>query len=144
MKKTIICAASFLVVISLAGAPATKLPADAKERPHGIPKRTPWTTSRLTGTPEPPSPYKVERVFPKLAFKNPLHLTTAPGSDRFFVTEHQGKMYSFPKDPACAKANLFLDPAKELHKWDKASRVKDVDTVYALACHPKFAKNRYC
>ena len=40
------------------------------EQPYGIPKRVPWTTSRLTGTPEPPPPYRIERAFPKLHFKN--------------------------------------------------------------------------
>src|ERR1700682_947164 len=52
--------------------------APAKNATHGIAQRTPWTTSRLTGSPEPPHPYKIERVFPKLTFKNPLLLTMAP------------------------------------------------------------------
>src|SRR5258708_1564345 len=33
-----------------------------------IRKRMPWTTSRVTGSPEPPSPYRTERIFPKLKF----------------------------------------------------------------------------
>src|SRR5947209_19436756 len=88
----------------------------AAERPHGIPRRVPWTTSRLTGSPEPPHPYRVERAFPKLAFKNPLHLRRVPGSDRLLVTEHSGKIFSFRNDPACATADLFLDPTKELRR----------------------------
>ena len=36
-------------------------------------KRLPWITSKVTGSPEPPHPYKVVRVFPKFQFKKPLH-----------------------------------------------------------------------
>jgi putative heme-binding domain-containing protein len=113
-------------------------------RPYGIDQRVAWTTSRITGSPEPPSPYKIERVFPKLTFKNPLLITRAPGTDRLFVGEHAGKIYSFPKDQGRDKADLFLDLTTELHSWDKAGKVRGVDAVYGLAFHPQFAKNRYC
>jgi putative heme-binding domain-containing protein len=113
------------------------------EHPFGIAQRTPWTTSRVHGSPEPPPPYRIERAFPKLTFKNPLLLATAPGSNRFFVAEHSGKMYSFPMDQAASKADLFLDPAAELHSWD-TNKVKGMDTVYGLVFHPQFARNRYC
>jgi uncharacterized repeat protein (TIGR03806 family) len=135
------------VVLGVLGAflrPAPAAPQKDAERPHGIPKRTPWTTSRLTGSPEPPPPYKIERAFPKLSFKNPLQLATAPGVNRFFVAEHMGKVYSFPFDPKVEKADLFLDPAAELHSWEPKGKVKGIDTVYAVAFHPQFAKNRYC
>src|SRR5216684_1026426 len=58
-------------------------------------KRVPWTTSRITGSPEPPAPYRMERVFPKLEFKNPLLLVRAPGTNRLFVAEQAGPIYSF-------------------------------------------------
>src|SRR5579884_3565902 len=87
------------------------------EQPFGLKVRTPWTTSRLTGSPEPPPPYRIERAFPKLAFNKPLLLTSAPGSDRLFVAEHSGKIYSFHNDPSVARADLFLDPFV-LHSWD--------------------------
>src|SRR5207248_1932190 len=105
--------------------------------------RPAWTTSRLTGSPEPPHPYTIKRAFPKLTFKNPLLLTMAPGGNRFFVGEQAGKIYSFPNDQACAKADLFLDVARELETWDKA-KVKGLDALYGLVFHPQFAKNRYC
>src|SRR5439155_23530999 len=116
---------------------------DSAERTYGIPKRMPWTTSRLIGTPEPPPPYRIDRAFPKLTFKNPLLMRNLPGTDRLFVGEHSGKVFSFPNDQSVAKADLFLDPLKELQSWDK-TKVKGIDTVYALAFHPQFAKNRYC
>jgi len=82
------------------------------KKSYGIPKRIPWTTSAIAGTPEPPLPYKIERAFPKLTFNNPLLLTTAPGLNRFFVCEQHGKMYSFPMDENVAAADLVIDVKK--------------------------------
>ena len=106
-------------------------------------KRVLWTTSHITGSPEPPAPYRMERVFPKLEFKNPLLLVRAPGTDRLFVAEQAGPIYSFKPDSA-DKADLFIDMSKEIHSWGKDSRVKGVGNVYGLAFHPDFVKNRYC
>ena len=114
------------------------------EQPFGIATRVPWTTSRLHGTPEPPHPYRVERVFPNLTFKNPLLLTCPPASDRLFVGEQAGKLYSFRNDPNVAKADLFLDLTTELRSWDPAGKVRGVGAVYGLVFHPQFQKNRYC
>jgi putative heme-binding domain-containing protein len=106
-------------------------------------KRVPWTTSHLHGSPEPPPPYRSERVFPRLAFRNPLLLTAASWTPRFFVAEHGGKLYSFPPYPKCKKADLFLDPTRDLiHLKDPG--VAGLDTVYGLAFHPQFKKNHYC
>ena len=107
-------------------------------------KRVLWTTSHITGSPEPPSPYRMERVFPKLEFKNPLVLVRAPGTDRLFVGEQAGPIYSFKPDAQVAKADLFIDLSKEIHSWGKASGVKGVGNVYGLVFHPDFVKNRYC
>jgi putative heme-binding domain-containing protein len=123
------------------------LPADRSkdgERPFGLPARIPWTTSRITGTPEPPPPYRVQRVFPKLTFNNPLLLSRIPGTNRFVVGEQYGRLYSFPNDPACKQADLFLDLRAELHSWGPAGKVRGVGAVYGLAFHPHFARNRYC
>jgi putative heme-binding domain-containing protein len=114
------------------------------ERPYGIATRTPWTTSRITGTPEPPPPFRIVRAFDKLTFKNPLLMTYLPEGDRFFIGEQAGKIYSFPNDQAIDKPDLFIDLAAELRSWDPASNVKGVEAVYGLVFHPQFAKNRYC
>jgi putative heme-binding domain-containing protein len=156
MKK--IASATFLAVLGIAllGLGALRLglfsagaqratgqtPA-AQPRKAANATRIPWTTSRITGSPEPPHPYRIVRVFPKLTFKNPLLITSAPGTDRLFVGEQAGKLLSFKPDPACAKADLFLDLTTELHNWDKR-KVKGVGAVYGLTFHPKFAENRYC
>src|SRR5712692_3009546 len=86
-------ATTFLALMALGGPREKSLSAEATDRPpksgppYGIEKRTPWTTSRITGSPEPPLPYRTERVFPKLTFKNPLLIRSAPGTERLFVGE---------------------------------------------------------
>jgi uncharacterized repeat protein (TIGR03806 family) len=107
---------------------ADDAPKSAARRPFGIEQRTPWTTSRIRGAPDPPAPYRTERVFEKLRFAEPLDLASAPGSDRLFVAERYGKIYSFPNDPRVERADLFLDLGK---------------VIYGLAFHPKFSENGY-
>ncbi len=101
----------------------------------GIEKRVAWTTSRITGTPDPPLPYVAEHAFPALKFTQCLDLTTAPGSDRLFVVEQAGKIFSFPNKPDVPAADLVIDFAKA---------IAGVEQVYALAFHPNFEQNRYC
>jgi uncharacterized repeat protein (TIGR03806 family) len=112
----------------------TKKPQTAARTVYGIKQRIPWTTSRITGSLEPPHPYKIERVFPKLQFTNPVTMTTAPGSDRLFVVELDGKVYSFSGDGSAEKPDLFLD-LKKLSK--------DARRIYGMTFHPDFAANRY-
>ena len=124
----VICVGFFL-----ASAPRRVPAADAA--PVGIEKREAWTTSHISGSPEPPLPYDTERAFPKLAFNQCLDITSAPGSDRLYVVEQQGRIFSFPNDPDVAKADLAVDLARE---------IPGVEQVYALTFHPDFARNRYC
>lgn len=101
------------------------------------PARSPWTTSRLTGTPDPPSPYLAERIFGPLSFKTPVDLAVAPGGDRMFVVELEGKVFSFPN----AAATGDLEPAVF---FDLRSAIPEAKMAYGLTFHPDFAKNRYC
>lgn len=138
--KNILWLAAVLIPIP---ASARDEPRRDADKPHGIAARVPWTTSRITGSPEPPLPYIIDRAFPKLTFRLPLLMVTPPGSNRWFVGEQYGKLFSFPKDPNCDKADLVIDLPKELGSWDK-TKVKGVGALYALAFHPRFEKNRYC
>src|SRR5437868_4491797 len=76
------------------------------EHTYAVEKRTAWTSSRVIGSPEPPSPYRTERIFSKLKFVEPLEMVVLPGSDRFVLAEHAGKIYSFPNDPDCESADV--------------------------------------
>lgn len=106
--------------------------------------RVPWTTSKIRGTPEPPRPYRSERAFPKLTFREPMFLVRAPGVERWFLGERFGKIFSFPKDPKVEKADLALDLKADVHSWAPDSKVKGFQECYSMTFHPQFAKNRYC
>src|ERR1043165_3944252 len=56
----------------------------ADEAPFGIDHRIPWTTSRVIGSPDPPLPYTIERVFTNLTWKEPAFITPEPDTKRFF------------------------------------------------------------
>src|SRR5947208_6618597 len=88
--------------------------------------RTPWTSSRVVGSPDPPPPFKVVRTFPNLKFKNPLLMARAPGMDRLFVGEHAGVLYSF-KDTPDARAELFCDLRKEIKTIHLLEGAKEVE-----------------
>jgi putative heme-binding domain-containing protein len=99
--------------------------------------RPAWTTSRITGAPEPPRPYIAERIFPSLEFNQPLELVAVPGTNRLVILQAQGKIYSFenrPSDPSVA-ADLFADIRERDPKFDR---------LYGFAFHPKFLENRLC
>ena len=91
-------------------------------------KRTQWTTSRVKGSPDPPNPFRTEMAFPHLKFEQPLELTIAPGSNRLFVVERFGKIFSFEEDRETTEAELLIDLEK---------------TTYGLAFHPRFQENGY-
>src|SRR5262249_17313547 len=88
----------------------------------------PWTTSRLAGSPDPPPPYRLARVFPQISFKGPVFIAQDPLSDRLFVAEYEGRIYSFfPTDPT-GKKHLFLDMGRG---------------ISAFSFHPKYNDNGY-
>jgi uncharacterized repeat protein (TIGR03806 family) len=100
----------------------------AKAKAFDLTKRIPWTESHVQGSPDPLPPYTTQVAFPKLKFDEPLNLATAPGSDRFFIAERQGKVFSFVNHPNTDQKELLLDVGK---------------TTYGLALHPKFQENGY-
>jgi putative heme-binding domain-containing protein len=118
-------------------------PPKAKESAPSQVVRRPWTTSRVVGSPDPPAPFKVVRAFPKLKFDHPVLLAHAPGSDRLFIGEQAGMLYSFADKPD-AKADLLIDLRKELKTMHLLPEAKGVEAVYGLAFHPDFDKNRQC
>ncbi len=125
----------------------TKSVPSAKQKPYGIEKRVEWNTSKVRGRPEPPLPFKAKRVFPHLTFKNPTVLTSAPGTDRLFLTENSGKIYSIPADQNCKQADLFLDVKDLVAQLNKSLPEKERVAMvanYGLTFHPQFAENRYC
>jgi putative heme-binding domain-containing protein len=113
----------------------------ADEQPET--KREPWTTSQIHGRPEPPPPYRLERVFPKLSFEKLTHMAAAPGMKRLFVTTELGRIFSFDPDGKAERADPFLDLAKDVKSCQPSATVKGFDALYSLVFHPKFTENHY-
>ncbi|MGE0755737.1 MAG: PQQ-dependent sugar dehydrogenase [Pirellulaceae bacterium] len=114
--------------------PETKAATSPSSPSVPLARRPPWTGSRIVGAPEPPHPYTTEVAYPALKFNQPVDLTLAPGTNRLFVAEQSGKIYSFTGDPGVAQADLAVDLARE---------IPGVRDVYAIAFHPQFERNRY-
>jgi putative heme-binding domain-containing protein len=121
--------------------------AEPKDEPSEITRRPPWTTSRVKGSPEPPLPYRAQRVFPNLNFEQPTVLTSAPGTERLFVSEQAGRIYSISSDVDATQADLFLDVVQMVEHRNTKLADEDQITfgaVYGLTFHPDFATNRKC
>jgi putative heme-binding domain-containing protein len=101
--------------------------------------REPWTSSKLTGSPEPPPPCRVERAWPALTFNKPVHLVPAPGG-RFVVVEEKGMLWSVPADPASTERRPFLD----LRALKFGEGWKRLQASYAVAFDPDFDRTRAC
>lgn len=118
---------------TLAGMAGLLLIAHRARAEDPAPKRIPWTTSRIAGTPEPPPPLTVEAAFPKLTFDRPLLLEPVPGTRRLLIGELAGKVVTFPEDRDADHADLALDLAKQ---------PDGCAALYGLAFHPNFEQNR--
>ncbi len=79
------CKAAFSWLLLFGGLAALKVVEGADgQRPL-------WSNTRLVGSPEPPSPYTVERVFAHLELKSPLHIAPEPGTDQLWVVLQGGE-----------------------------------------------------
>lgn len=83
-----------------------------------------------------PTGIQLERVYPRLRFDRPVHVTGAgDGSDRLFVVEQAGvvRVVAPGEDPSTAA--VFLDIT------DRVSRAGNEEGLIGFAFHPKFAEN---
>ena len=103
------------------------------EKPFGLTARVPWTTSRLVGSPDPPSPYRLTRAFPQVTFKGPVFIAQDPLSDRFFVAEYDGLIYSFQPKDATGKKDLFLDLGRGISAFSFHPRYKENGFVFVFS-----------
>src|SRR5439155_26656852 len=129
------CAASFAVVdgtelimrlristvvwlagIGVAGALLCLQCAGAEDQASfGIDRRIPWTTSRVVGSPEPPLPYTVEKIFTNIAWKAPVFIAPEAETDYLLVVQAGGeqdrpsKVLRVQDDPAADHTETFLE-----------------------------------
>ncbi len=102
--------------------------------PTGLAQRTPWTTSHLTGTPEPAPPYRAVEAFEKLKFEGPVELVPMPGTSQLVVVELPGRILRFDEKPGTENQEVLLDGKKQL---------RDFDQIYGIVFDPKFATNHH-
>lgn len=86
-----------------------------------------WTTSNIKGSPEPPSPYRTEAIFPTLRFDEPLEITAVPGAKQLAIVERHGKIFLIENQPDSRQKTLLIDVGRP---------------AYGLAFHPDFQRNR--
>jgi len=112
------------------------------------PARAAWTSSRIVGSPEPPLPFVLQRIYPQLEFNKPVSIHPLPVVDeqaerRILICEQGGKIVSFLADQESPEIELVVDfnvtppPHADLQPEDS----KRID-IYSLAFHPHFKTNR--
>lgn len=105
-------------------------------------QRVPWVVNRVIGTPDPPDPFMTERLFPALKFTKPLDIAFAPGSNRVFVVQHTGEIYSFPNDNAVARPDLMFN-VFSIHGIEQIPHYDGVEP-FGLTFDPQYQANHYC
>src|SRR5258708_2049461 len=105
--------------------------------------RIPWATPRVTGSPDAPPAFQLQRVYPKLKFASPLDIAFPPGSDRVFVAEQSGKVWSFPRRDEADKPDLVVDLKQAVTDWKTVPRATGLDSLYGMAFHPRYQENHF-
>ncbi|HEY2411277.1 MAG TPA: PQQ-dependent sugar dehydrogenase [Pirellulaceae bacterium] len=115
------------------------LGANAAAQDKLVAKRSPWTTSRVKGSPEPPAPYRIAPAFPRLKFVLPTSLEVIPGTNRLLITERAGRILSFANSTDVAQADLVADLRDFLSNDLAGQNI----SLFDGELHPKFSDNRY-
>lgn len=117
--------------------------------PYGLENRTPWTASRVVGSPEPPLPYTVESVFPNIEWKAPLFLVAEPGTDNLWVIERGGekdspsKILSFVDDPSVETTETILEiDGRLVYSVTFDPGYADTGLIYVFSNGPNGQDNR--
>jgi uncharacterized repeat protein (TIGR03806 family) len=99
----------------------------------GLESRTAWTSSQLVGSPEPPLPYTVEKLFPKLELPTPIYIATEPGSNQLWVVlnaagELPSRIVRFANEPEVSSFETV---------YEAPGRI-----IYSVCFDPSFATSR--
>ncbi len=96
-------------------------------------ERVPWTTSRVMGAPEPPSPYVVERVLHDTRIQNATELDFVPGSNWALILDQRGKLHGLDRS----------QPGPPQVIGDLLPAVGREGEAYSLEFHPGYATNHF-
>jgi glucose/arabinose dehydrogenase len=93
-----------------------------------------WTTSRVSGSPNPPLPFRVRQTFKHLTLPCPIGVAREPGQSSLLLLHQlsawggRGRVVRIVDDPEVKETQLLLD--------------LDV-LAYGLAFHPDYVRNGY-
>ena len=84
----------------------------------------------------------IEVAFENLRFQRPLYITHAPGSDRLFVVEQRGRIFSFPSETGVTpeQRRTVLDISEKVRS-PHDDKGKNEEGLLGLAFHPDFQQN---
>ncbi|QVL30928.1 PQQ-dependent sugar dehydrogenase [Telmatocola sphagniphila] len=97
------------------------------------PKRVAGTTSKVTGFPEPPPPYRIKRVHPGVTLEYPIAVVNQPKTDLLWVITEESR----------------YGPTKVVRLKDQPDvkdfqvLLTDIGVAYNICFHPKFLENGY-
>jgi uncharacterized repeat protein (TIGR03806 family) len=123
------------VLIARAASPEKQL-----AQPFDTQTRVPWATSHVAGTPDPPLPYRLRRVFEKLPLTQPLFLTHDPTTKQLLVIEQPGHVLAFANLADVERSDVFLDVGEETYSLAFDPRYAENHFVYAFSNGPRDAK----
>ena len=93
-----------------------------------------WKESKLTGSPDKPSPYTLVRSYDGLSFDNPVLITSGPNDGRLYVLEQKGKLFSFEQsNHGVQQADLVID----------LNEAFGAVAAYGFTFDPNFKENRF-
>ncbi len=102
----------------------------AQEAGHfDITERVVFEGSKVIGSPDPPHPYRIKRVFENLELSQPVYLIQEPGRDRLFLVDYSKKqILTAEHTPGVSEMKVFLDPERK---------------IYSLTFHPDYEQNGF-
>gem|GEM_PF-2155982 len=106
--------------------------------------RPAWTTSRISGSPEPAPPLQTVQKFSALKFDRPLLIRTDSAALRLWVVEQGGAIHSFPDDSNVTAASLFVDFQKSFAQLTPYPDASGFGSAYGLAFHPQYPQVPVC
>ncbi len=122
-----------VVIVAFVATLAAVRSEDHDAKPYGIEKYVPVTTSTVIGSPDPPPPYRVEKLFPKLKINYPICVRPQPNTDLMFCIDETSpysptRICRFRQDADAAELEILL-PLK--------------DVAYDIVFHPRYVENGY-
>ena len=93
------------------------------------------TTSRVTGSPEPPLPYTTKRVYPNLKINFPVSIIHQPGSDRLWTITFDGPT-------GTTVIRRFVD-SPDVTELETVIPSEEGNVATDVLFHPRFQENGF-